>query len=94
MPSESFVTSRVSSISSSHGVCNPSKPRFSATNSLVFTDASWADDKSSYCSALCVESDLAPILVLSRNEAELISVASYAQETELCLKLATELGFI
>jgi len=40
------------------------------------------------------KSALAPILALSTSEAELISVASCAQEVNFCRKLATELGFI
>ena len=70
-----------------------------------FADASWADDKSSRRSTLCYvlccngaafswKSALAPILALSTSEAELISVASCAQEVNFCRKLATELGFI
>jgi hypothetical protein len=70
-----------------------------------FADASWADDKSSRCSTLCYvlccnsavfswKSALAPILALSTSEAELISVASCAQEVNFCHKLAAELGFI
>jgi hypothetical protein len=70
-----------------------------------FADTSWADDKSSRRSTLCYvlccngaafswKSALAPILALSTSEAELISVASCAQEVNFCRKLATELGFI
>jgi hypothetical protein len=70
-----------------------------------FPDASWADDKSSRCSTLCYvlccngavfswKSALAPIFALSTSEAELISVASCAQEVNFCRKLAAELGFI
>ena len=70
-----------------------------------FADASWADDKSSRRSTLCYVlccngaafswiSALAPILALSTSEAELISVASCAQEVNFCRKLATALGFI
>ena len=70
-----------------------------------FADASWADDKSSRRSTLCYvlccngaafswKSALAPILALSTSEAELISVASCAQEVNFCRKLTTELGFI
>jgi hypothetical protein len=70
-----------------------------------FADASWADDKSSRRSTLCYvlccngaafswKSALAPILALSTSEAELISVASCAQEVNFCRKLAAELGFI
>jgi hypothetical protein len=40
------------------------------------------------------KSALAPNLALSTSEAELISVASCAQEVNFCRKLATELGFI
>jgi hypothetical protein len=40
------------------------------------------------------KSALDPILALSTSEAELISVASCAQEVNFCRKLATELGFI
>jgi hypothetical protein len=40
------------------------------------------------------KSALAPILTLSTSEAELISVASCAQDVNFCRKLATELGFI
>jgi hypothetical protein len=40
------------------------------------------------------KSALAPILALSTSEAELISVASCAQEVNFCRNLTTELGFI
>jgi hypothetical protein len=70
-----------------------------------FADASWADNKSSRRSTLCYvlccngaafswKSALVPILALSTSEAELISVASCAQEVIFCRKLVTELRFI
>ena len=95
----------MSSISSSHDACATSKLPFQRGQIFGFADASWADDKSSRRSTLCYvlccngaafswKSALAPILALSTSEAELISVASCAQEVNFCRKLATELGFI
>jgi len=70
-----------------------------------FADASWSDDKSSRRSTLCCvlccngvafswKSALDPFLALSTSEAELISVASCAQEVNFCRKLGVVFDFI
>ena len=81
------------------------KTPFQRDQLLDFADDSWTDDKSSHRSTLCYvlccndaasswKSALAPILVLSTSEVELISVVSCAQGVNFCEKLTKELGFI
>ena len=84
----------------------PVKAPFHRCQLFGFADASWADDKSSrrrtLCYVLCCNGGpsnrnrllLLSILALCTSEAELISLASWAQEANFCRKLATELGFI
>ena len=70
----------------------------------AFADSSWADEvprrRSTFAYHLFVnnavfswKSALAPILALSSAEAELIGLASCAQEIAFILKLSFELGF-
>jgi hypothetical protein len=81
------------------------KPPLQRGQIFGFADASWADDKSSRRSTLCAMfcaatvrpshgNRLSLLFSLSTSEAELISVASCAQEVNFFRKLATELGFI